>query len=307
MSNDLIALQKMSADKKYRLTVHYDDCPEHPLRSCDFPLHMDDWDRSYSARPYARSRKKDLDEHYSDREECMCHLLRYYGDGKKIIDLLVANGKKQEHERYECALIYDRSSKEWVVSKWEPTWEDYNGTIHEAHWEGDEWLALKREEISLEHVIDYLDEDFMAECINRYLTDGVKVMSYSFGYNGDIDFFSEVDAGSDGIAWIEKSEAVGNGKWLSEDEWVTKDCYMLTPGEREEICAWARGDCFWYEVEKNVRWKVHRECLSEERPDEDYEAEEWEQVDSCCGFYGIDYCVQYAIEENSLPPMIEAA
>lgn len=307
MSEYPIALQKMSADKKYRLTVHYDECVIHPLRTCDFPLHMDDWDRGYSARPYAHSRKRDNDDHYGSREECMRYLLRYYGDEKKIIDLLVANGKKQQHERYECALIYDRSGKEWAVSKWQPAWKGYDGMVHEAHWEEEYHLALKREYIRLDDVIDNLEEDFMAECINRYLTDGVKVMSYSFGYHGDIDFFSEVDAKSDGIAWIEKSEAVGEGKWLSEDQWATQDCYALTKGEREEICAWARGDCFCFEVEKNVRWKVHRECLSEERPTEDYETDEWEQVDTCSGFYGIDHCVSCAIEENSLPPMIEAA
>lgn len=307
MSNDYtIALQKVSADKKLRLTVRYDECAEHPLRSCDFPLHMDDWDRSYSARPYARS--KDKDDHFSSREQCMYHLLGYYGDGKKIIDLLIANGKKQEHDDQEQALRYDRSSREWVVCTWQSAWRSsYDGTIHEAHWEEGDSLAIKRDDITLEHVLYYLDEDFMAECINRYLTDDVKVMSYCFGYEGDMTFFSEVDAKSDGIAWIEKSEAVGEGKWLSEDQWATQDCYALTKGERQEICAWARGDCFCFEVEKNVRWKVHRECLSEQRPDEDYEAEEWEQVDSCCGFYDIDYCVQYAIEENSLPPMIKAA
>jgi hypothetical protein len=45
-----VALQKVSADGKYRLTVRYDEYAEHPLLMCDFPLHMDDWSRDYTAQ-----------------------------------------------------------------------------------------------------------------------------------------------------------------------------------------------------------------------------------------------------------------
>lgn len=307
MANYPIALQKVSADKKYRLTVRYEECADHPLDVCDFPLHMDDWHRDYSANPTIRHRDPSKREHADSMEACMRDLLCSYGDTKKIVDLLVANYQKTEHERYEVGLTYDRSRKEWLVMQWQPKWKAYDGTVYEAHWAEETSLCCKREYIYLGDVADYLSEDDLADMINKCLTDECKVMSYSFGYQGSMSFDAEVDANNEGLAWLVKSEAVGDGKWLTEEQWATEDCYTLSTGEREEIEAWAEGNVFWFEVEKNVRWKVHRECLSEEREAEDFEQEEWEHVDSCGGFYGIDYCVQYAIDENNLPPMTEVA
>jgi hypothetical protein len=302
-----MALRKVSEDGRYRLTVHYDECAEHPLNWCDFPLHMDDWCRDYSANPTTRLRDKTKHEHYESCEACMRSLLYYYGDGKKIIDLFVSNYSKEKHERYELALTYDRSRREWLVLQWSPTWKAYDGAIHEAHWCEEASLCCKRKYITFSDIAEYLSEEDMAGLLNTCLTDEVKVMSYYFGYHGSIGFCSNVGSDCHGLAWIVKSEAVGDGKWLTEEQWRTMDCYDLTKGEREEICAWAEGDVFWFEVEKKVLWKVHRECLSEERTAEDYEDEEWEQLDSCGGFYGLDYAVQYAISENKLPKMIEAA
>ena len=302
-----MALRKVSEDGRYRLTVHYEEGAEHPLNWCDFPLHMDDWCRDYSANPTTQLRDKSKHRHFGSREECMRDLLCSYGDEKKIIDLLVGNYGKKSHSRYELALTYDRSRREWLVLQWCPTWKAYDGTIHEAHWEEETSLCCKREQIFLGDLAEYLTEEDLADLLNKCLTDGVKVMSYSFGYYGSISFYREVFDGCDGIAWIVRSDAVGGGKWLTEKQWRTMDCYDLTKGEREEISAWAEGDVFWFEVEKNVKWKVHRECLSEEREAQDYEQEEWEQVDSCGGFYGLDYAVQAAIEANELPKMIEAA
>lgn len=304
-----IALQKVSADGKYRLTVNYDDCAIHPLRTCDFPLHMDDWSRTYSARPYRHANDRSKDEHYESSERCMRMLLAYYGDAKQITERLIANGKESMHDRYDCALIYDKSRKTWLLSTWEPAYRSYTGERIEAHWSEMVELTCKREHIDLinQDLLSELTDECLADLIEHCLTDGVKVMSYGFGYQGSMSFYSNVCADSEGIAWLVKSEVVGDGKWLTEEQWRTKDCRELSRGETDEIEAWARGEVYWFEVEKNVKWKVHRECLSEERPDQDYEQEEWEQIDSCGGFYGLDYAVQYAIECNNLPPMIEAA
>ena len=299
-----VALQKVSADGKYRLTVRYDECAEHPLLMCDFPLHMDDWSRNYTANPTRWTKNKD---HSDSMESCMIHLLAHYGDQKKIIDLLVQNGKEQFHEEYDNALIYDRHRKEWVLGSWVPTYRSYTGETIEAHW-SEEWsFCCKREHIETSEVLDYLSTETLAHLLDNCMTDECKVMSYDFGYHGSISFYSNVYDSCCGLAWIVKSEAVGDGKWLTEEQWNAHDCYTLTSGEREEMEAWADGEAFWFEVEKNVKWKVHRECLSEEREAEDYVEEEWEQVDSCCGFYGLNHAVQYAIEEHGQFKMLAEA
>lgn len=305
MANEYpIALRKMSEDGKYRLTVRYDECAEHPLCVCDFPLHMDDWNGDYSANP---TRMSKVEEHFRDRAECMRYLVNNFGDVKKIIDRLIANGRKEKHDRYEEALIYDRGRREWLFVSWVPTYQSYTGESIGAHWAECESYDCKRECLDMYSLTCNMSEEMLSILVEHCLTDEVKVMSYFFDYHGSIGFCSDVCATSDGLAWIEKSEAVGDGKWLTDEQWRTEDCYSLTNGEREEIVAWADGNVFWFEVEKAVKWKTHRECLSEEREPECYEETEWKRIDSCSGFYGLDYAEQYAIEENNLPKMLEAA
>lgn len=299
-----VALQKVSADGKYRLTVRYDECAEHPLNTCDFPLHMDDWCRDYTANPTRWSKDRD---HSDSLESCMRHLLAHYGDDKEIIARLVRNGKEEFHERYDDALVYDKSRREWLLVSWTPAYLSYTGERIEAHW-SEEWsFSCKRKDIEVWDVLDSLSAETLCALVNTCLGDWCKVMSYNFGYHGSISFYSNVDSGCEGLAWLVKDEAVGVGKWLTEEQWKNQDIYTLTNGEREEIEAWAEGNVFWFEVEKSVKWKVHRECLSEERQAQDFESEEWEQVDSCCGFYGLDHAVRYAIENNSLPMLLEKA
>jgi len=303
-----MALRKVSEDKKYRLTIWYEECAMHPLRDhLDFPLHMDDWSREYSARPYAHSsRHRDKDEHYESREGCMRSLLNEYGDREKIIDRLTKNAKEKFHRRYDCALLWNVGRRQWLLCQWEPAYRNYKGERVEEHWSEIECWDCKKDELDVIDVVYSMTDECMADLLNTCLSDKCKVMSYGFAYDGDMTFYSEVDEDSEGIAWIVKSETVGGGKWLTEEQWKTQDCYALTAGEREEICAWASGEVYWFEVEKNVRWKVHRECLSEEREAEDYEEEEWEQIDACGGFYGdLKYAVEAAIECQGLPKMIE--
>lgn len=307
MASEMIALQKVSEDKKWRLTVHVDEYAEHPLNMCDFPLHMDDWSRYYSANPTMWHRDESKREHYHDMEACMRQLLVWYGDEEKIMTALVKKASDKQRSRYDCALIWNVGRKEWLLCHWETAWIGYDNERIEAHWCEEYAWCCKREEIDLCYVLDYIEGNQLAELMNTCMTDKCKVMSYDFDYYGKLSFYADVDEDCQGIAWLVKDEAVGEGKYLTEEQWKTQDCYMLSRGEREELVAYSEGNVFWYEVEKNVRWKVHRECLSEERPDEDYEQEEWEEVDCIGGFYGIDSVVEYAIERNNLPPMIEAA
>ena len=295
MADYPIALRKVSEDGRYRLTVRYDECAMHPLNNCDFPLHMDDWSRDYSANPTRRS--KDCD-HYESREGAMRDLLCSYGDREKIISELVRMGKSTNgNENY--GLTYDRSGRRWVLQEWfRPYQEDWR-------WIDLEYFDGRRDDIDLYSLLYHLNEYVLADLLNTCLTDELKVMSYSFGYQGSIVFDNCVCADSEGLAWLVKSEATRC--WLSEKQWREQSIYDLTEGERTEIKAWAKGEVFYFEVEKAVKWRTHRECLSEEREPQDFEETEWEYVDSCGGFYSLGSCECYAIENWRLPKMLEAA
>jgi hypothetical protein len=131
-------------------------------------------------------------------------------------------------------------------------------------------------EDATDDAIDYLATNCM--------TDKVKIMSYGFGYYGDISFYHEFSTDSEGICWLEKDEFLKysgndeeywNGKSLDEIEWLL-----------DELKAWGDNDVYGFVVEDCIKSKVHKEYTNVDKEDEDYEEEEWEESDSCWGYYG---------------------
>jgi len=302
MANYPIATQRVSKDGKLRLTVYYEECTEHPLNTCDFPLHLDDWRRHQTINPTLHY--KNGREHYDAMEDCMRHLLSLYGDKRKIQERLVRNGRKASPCECESALIWNVGRKEWLMCHYLHKRTDYRGKTHEAEWVEDYAWGMKREEIDLCYLLEDVSADTLADMINDCMTDECKVMSYTLSDNG-VCFSREVGAWEHGLGWLVKSEAVGEGKWLTEEQWQGKDCYDLSEGERQEITAYCEGDVFWFRLEKAVTWKTHRECLSEEREPEDFVATEWEEIESVGGFYGLNYAIEGAKAYHELPEMVE--
>jgi hypothetical protein len=231
-----------------------------------------------------------MDKHERETEsENAAKLIRYllarYGDNKKIIKLLKDNYKSSEHDRYENGLSYDRSRKEWIVWSWQPTWKDYQGNVHEAHW-AEEWaFCINIYDVDICNIADVLsDEQIDTLCDEKYWTDGIKIMSYGFGYYGKISFSEEFSTDSEGICWLEKDEFLKysgndeeywNGKRLDEIEFLL-----------DELKAWGDNEVYGFVVEDCIKSKIHKEYTNVDKDDEDYEEEDWEESDSCWGYYG---------------------
>lgn len=296
-----LKVQNMETEKRlqtkdglYRLSIYREEYADSPRDMWDYPLHCEDWHRDYTIM-----NKSERDGSERSCSNLLRYLFRNYGIDKKIVAILKENGKSTSHCNYDNALIYDRSRKEWVLYSWQPNWRDYQGIIHEAHWEEETSFCCKAEYITAYDLHDILSDETIETLVCSCLSDEIKVMGYDFHYYGEISFSKDFSSKSDGIAWLEKSEAVGEGKWLTEEQWKTQDCYDLSKGEIEEIEAWAEGRVYYFVVEKAVMFKHHKECVSEDRKPEDYEELEWEQVDSCGGFYGdIKYAIEYACDDN---------
>jgi hypothetical protein len=116
------------------------------------------------------------------------------------------------------------------------------------------------------------------------MTDKVKIMSYGFGYYGDLSFYHEFSTDSEGICWLEKDEFLKysgcneeywNGKTLDEIEWLL-----------DELEAWSKNEVYGYVVEKCIKSTIHKTYTNADRDDECYEHEDWEESDSCWGYYG---------------------
>lgn len=87
-----------------------------------------------------------------------------------------------------------------------------------------------------------------------------------------------------GICWLEKneflkysgsSEEYWNGKSLNEIEWLL-----------DEIEAWADNEVYGFTVEESIKSVVSTHYPNGEREDTEREITEWEEIDSCWGFYG---------------------
>ena len=270
----------VTKDGKKRITIYQEEYVDNPRYNTDEPLHCQDWERNFSIMDNGERESKSDDA---------CKLIRYllarYGDNKKIIKLLKDNYRDNGHDIYENGLVYDRSRKEWVVYSWQPSWKDYSGEIHEAHW-AEEWsFSTNIYDVDIYNIADVLsDEQIDVLCDSKYWTDGVKMASYSFGYYGEVSFDDSFSTNSDGICWLEKEEFI-KYSGIDEKEWKDKsfkDIEFLWKG----IEAWSDNEVYGYSVEKAVETVTSTHYPNGEH--EDFVTKEtlWEDVDSCWGFYG---------------------
>ena len=294
MANDLVK-RFIKKDGSQRISFYLDEYADNPRGTTDEPLHCEDWPRYYSIM-----NKHERETESENAAELIRYLLARYGDSKKIIKLLKDNYKDSEHDIYENGLSYDRSRKEWIVWSWQPTWRDYAGNVYEAHW-AEEWaFCTNIYDVDIYNIADVLsDEQIDTLCDSKYWTDGIKIMSYGFGYNGDISFYREFSTDSEGICWLEKDEFL---KYSGNDEeyWNSKSLdeieFLL-----DELKAWGDNEVYGFVVEDCINSKVHKEYTNVNKEDEDYEEEEWKESESCWGFYGeVDKSLDWMFESAGL-------
>ena len=270
----------VTKDGNTRINIYYDSNADNPRYNTDEPFHCEDWSRDYTImtedeRKYHSSSARNLIEHF----------LSSYGNVKEMIKVLRANAAAEKHEEDDCCLVYDASRHEWILKSWIGGWKDYGGQMHGNEWCEEASFALKLKNITAYDLASYMSDSMIENfCNQKFFTDGVKIGSYSFGYHGTISFDDSFSTDSEGLCWLEKEEFLKysgcdekywKGKTLTEIEWLT-----------DELEAWGDGDVYGFVVENRIEYKVHKEYANVEREDEDYEEVEWEEGDSCWGFYG---------------------
>ena len=270
----------LTKDGNTRISIYREEYPENPRDMTDEPLHCEDWSRGYSIM-----NKHEQETKSNDALGLIRYMLDRYGNTKEIINILRENAKADKHEEDDNALVYDASRHEWILKCWIGGWRDYSGEMHGNCWSEEVSWACKLMNLEASDIVPYLSDgmiDIFAD--ERFLTDGVKIGSYSFGYYGGISFSDSFSVDSEGICWLEKDkflkysgckEEYWNSKTLTEVEWLC-----------DEIEAWADNEVYGFVVEKKHRFKLHKEYIDEDKEDEDTEDEEWEETDSCWGFYG---------------------
>lgn len=265
MANDLVK-RFIKKDGSKRISFYLDECADSPRDMTDEPLHCCDWERNHSITTK-------VDPSYSDARSLIEQMLVWYGRREVIIDALC---KGIENNRLE----YNRSARRWELKEHIKFYSE-----KEYKWYDAEWFDGRKDEIDLGLLVEKcLDSTIDELCDPKYWTDGIKMMSYSFGYNGGISFDREISTDSEGICWLEKDEFLKysgckeeywNGKSLDEIEWLL-----------DELKAWGDNDVYGFVVEDAVRIQGIKTYYNGEREDEPYIDTQWEEHDSCWGFYG---------------------
>jgi hypothetical protein len=280
-------------DGKTRITIYREEYPESPRDMTDEPFHCEDWSRDCSIM-----NKKEQEYKVSSARIRIERLAGEFGDYKKIIDTLVENGKNIGNKKVTCgtALVYDKSRKAWVLlgdincyfgSKREDGWYEYNV------------LDGKKYDLDIYAITEDATDDAIDYLATNCMTDQIKMMSYGFGYYGDISFYHDFSTDSEGICWLEKDEFLKysgndeeywNGKSLDEIEFLL-----------DELKSWGDGDVYGFVVEDAVRIQGIKTYYNGEREDEPYIDTQWEESDSCCGYYGeLEKVEGWVFEENGL-------
>lgn len=285
MANELVK-RMVKKDGSQRISFYREEYAENPRYNTDEPLHCEDWSRDYTIMS--------KDEH-STKSEDAAELLKVfigdYGKHEKIMELLFNNGKHMNDGKCNGndALVYERKNRLWRLYTYtrNQKWCDMGG------------FDCNKEAIHVDDVIDMLDFSTIDYIVEHCMTDGIKLGSYSFGYYGEVTFSDGADTSSEGICWLEKDEFL-KYSGLSEEGWSSrsfKDIDWLT----DEIESWTNNDVYGYIVEDCIKSKIHKEYTNVDKDDEDYEEEEWEESDSCWGFYGdIDEMIPYMFDNTGL-------
>ena len=288
MEKDLVKMF-LTKDAKQRVKIYRDENAENPRYMTDEPLHCEDWNRDYSIMT-----KEDRENKSSNARDLCEHFLLNFGKHNKILSLLVENGKHMTDGKsvINNALVYEPTLHAWVL-------KEYSKTFYEKDYS---WGSVERYECKKDNIdIVYLLESLLDSTIDYFieqgcLTDEVKAMSYSFGYNGDVYFSEGISTDSVGIAWLEKYEFL-KYSGCKEDYWEGKSLreieFLI-----DELEAWSDNEVYGFVVEEGHGYKVHKECVTHEEEPQDYEEVEWEETDSCWGYYGeLSKNLEYILSE----------
>lgn len=267
-------------DGNQRISFYFDDDAENPRHTTDYPLHCEDWSREYSIMDVSERKNSTRS---GNARSLLGWLFREYGDHKKALKVLFDNGKHMNDGKAVCsdALVYNKKNMEWE-HMYCGSHYNYETKNNEAEWYVYDSFCCKKEELEIDDVIDSVEYKTIEYLIANCMTDTVKLASYHFGYYGSVSFDDEVSCKSDGICWVEKEAFLKYG--FKEEDWkkpLSEVCWLF-----DALKHWADNEVYGFVVEDCIKSHVHKTYSNVEREDEDYDEEEWEDSDSCWGFYG---------------------
>lgn len=293
MANDLVK-RMVKKDGSERISFYRMDYADNPRDMTDEPLHCEDWSRDY----HSIMSRKEKECKSSSARELLEYLLLNHGDWKKIIDVLVRNGKHMTDGKSVSndALVYNKSEHRWDLMS-NMLHYNYETKKNEMGWCLNSHYYETKYNIDLDGLLADVCDETIDYLVEEFLTDKVKIASYYFGYYGGVTFADDFDCKSEGIAWLEKDTFL-KYSGCSEDYWNGNTLREIEGWLFNEIEAWSEGEVYGFQVEKAVKKIVNVRYPNGEYDDSETEETEWEEKDSCWCFYGeFDKALDWMIEQ----------
>ena len=253
----------------YRITIYQDEDAECPCTESDL-VGVYFWDYSdwgYN-RVLSRGCSKEVDA--KNAEDALKDLVCKYISQKKIIDYI--NSENVDSFR----MRYDKSDHMWYLENL------YNGEWYNH----EEFYELKRFDYRYE-LCDILEEDDFASLLQSCKD----IAFYEWSSRG----YCQGDYVS-GYAYCDK-ERFEKMVDTNTKNW-RKRALDLFEGEVNDIGIWMWGDVKGFILEKK---RYYTKMYDDVDTSDSYE---WEQIDSCCGYYyeDADDLIEEVIKEHGLQP-----
>lgn len=248
----------------HRIKIYYDINAECPLKNWDM---CGRYLFEYSDRYFHRLHKDcDWSEFFSDNNHSLKKALHYMASEVVEQQDIITYLKRESIDGVR--LIYNKSSRLWELQI-----ECRNSATDKLYWS----IEYEFTPYDLKHcdyreeLTECLEKDDLIALIRDYAKDFVIKEWSSTGYSqGDY---------VEGIAFCTKERYA---KMVNTDttDWETK-IDSLIDGEVKDIGMWMWGDVKGFVLEKKVPFTKH----FHEEGREDEEDFEWEEIDSCWGYY----------------------
>lgn len=253
--------QEESKNGKYRVSVYYDEYAESPCTNWDLgATYLFEYNDSYQLHNGCSWREvynPKWDDNKHSLADAVFSIVRDYVSDKDIVKYL-----KEGTGNYH--LVYNRKDRIWELFYDPCEWGKKEHSVN--------WWDCKIDDLDVSELLDCLDYEDLVVLLDKYGKDIYVKASTLTGYcQGDsVDVFAFCTK-----EMLEKR--IGHNEKTYKTWQEQADAIM--EGEIDCINRWMWGDVYGYVLEER---KDFTKTYEDGEVEEDFE---WEEIDSCCGYF----------------------
>lgn len=255
--------QEESTNGQYRVSVYYDEYAESPCTNWGLgATYLFEYNDRYSNQLHNGCSWREVynpkwDDNNHSLADAVFSIVRDYVSDKDIIKYL-----KEGTDSYR--LVYNRKDRIWELM--------YNPRTWGKEWSSINWWDCKLEDIDASELLENLDYEDYVDLLTKYGKDiyvkDFTLTGYCQGDSVDVFAFCTKEMLEKRIGRNEKTYKT----WQEQAD-------AIMEGEIDCINRWMWGDVYGYVLEER---KNFTKTYEDGEVEEDFE---WEEIDSCCGYF----------------------